>query len=184
VDQTYAEETLARAVRVLGDVHAGDDDREPVEAFDGYVLVMEASNIDDSQVLESARRRAFLSLDFVPAEDRWSSHPGLYDAWRAWCDGRGRHPVMVFPCERGGWAVMVGFQDGVDAECEYVRHEIRETFVRHGARRPSPDREEPRVWHRRVITRACAEAVAEGIVAIDSAERDPALEVVFQIHAR
>lgn len=28
VDQTYAEETLARAVRVLGDVRADDDDRE------------------------------------------------------------------------------------------------------------------------------------------------------------
>ncbi len=157
---------------------------DPCAIFDDYAIAMDASTLDDSQVLESARQRGFLSIDFVPTDEMWSIHSALYDGWRAWCEEYGRHPVMVFPGEYDGWSVVVGFEDGVDAESEYVRHEIREAFVRHGGGQPSPDHEDPRAWYGRVLTRAGAEAVAKTIVAIDSTERNPSMEVVFQFHAR
>lgn len=90
--------------------------------------------------------------------------------------------MFTFPGEDDVWFVIATLHGGLDAEFRYVLHDLRAAFLKHLGCEAEED-DEPGVLHGVTTRRTTAGELAASLVAIDATPRDPAFEVVFDVHA-
>jgi hypothetical protein len=137
--------------------------------------------------LEKARARGFIEAVFAPGEPdgvpKEDNGGGTCDfgLWGEECDAAGRHVVVVGQLPEAH-LVMVVLRSGAP-DMGYALEELREVLVRYFDAAPLVNADVPdeEAWTSPLTSREKAIAVARELVEVDSRERDPDVELAYEI---